>query len=143
MVNHTDLSFTDEEVITIYFFGVIDKKTVIKVIFRYADWHLRNWFPLLSSYAAYIQQLNKVSDIFALLLAIIEQEQVDKMGMAVWLIDSSPVVLAKQGYCFRHSIGIGRRGAGMLPCPSCIVAMVGLNKLLKLGATLQVVTAAK
>ncbi len=33
MSNHADLSFTDEEVITIYMFGIIDKKVALKEIY--------------------------------------------------------------------------------------------------------------
>jgi hypothetical protein len=32
MSNHADLSFTDEEVITLYLFGVMEKRTDIKLI---------------------------------------------------------------------------------------------------------------
>jgi len=75
MSNHVDLSFSDEEVITLYLFGLIDKNKEIKQIYKYADRHLRSWFPQLPSYVAFIQRLNKVSDIFAPLLEVIQTEQ--------------------------------------------------------------------
>lgn len=61
MSNHSDLSFSDEEVITIYIFGIIDGKTKNSDIYEYANRHLRNWFPKLPSYTAFIQRLNKVA----------------------------------------------------------------------------------
>jgi hypothetical protein len=45
MSNYADLSFSDEEVITLYLFGVIDKKREIKNGYEYADRHLREGFP--------------------------------------------------------------------------------------------------
>ena len=39
MSNYVDLSFSDEEVITLYLFGVIDKNREIKKTYNYADRH--------------------------------------------------------------------------------------------------------
>jgi hypothetical protein len=44
MSHYTDLSFSDEEVITFFLFGVMDKHREIKGIDEYADRHLRDWF---------------------------------------------------------------------------------------------------
>ena len=35
--NHANLSFTDEEVLAIYLFGVIDGRRSIKAIYEYAE----------------------------------------------------------------------------------------------------------
>jgi hypothetical protein len=78
MSNYADLSFSGEEVIAIYLFGVMDKRREIKGIYEYADRHLRDWFPRLPGYVAYVQRLNRVADVFAPLLALIQQEQGDK-----------------------------------------------------------------
>lgn len=45
MSNYADLSFTDEEVIAVYLFGVMDNHRAIKGIYAYADRHLRPWYP--------------------------------------------------------------------------------------------------
>ena len=47
----------------------------LKDIYEYANRHLRDWFPKLPSYTAFIQRLNKVADTFAPLLEIIIREQ--------------------------------------------------------------------
>ena len=143
MSNYADLSFTDEEVITIYLFGVIDKNKEIKTIYKYADRHLRDWFPKLPSYTAYVQRLNKVADVFAPLLEVIQHEQEEKNKDQVWLMDSFPVALAKQGHRFKACVAQGiadagycatkklyfygvkvhvvaRRQKGTLPCPEYI-----------------------
>ena len=75
MSYYADLSFSDEEVITLFLFGVMDKHKEIKGIDEYADRHLCDGFPRLPSYVAYGQRLNQVADVFAPLLALIQQEQ--------------------------------------------------------------------
>ena len=143
MSNYADLKFSDEEVITRYLFGVIDKNREIKRIYEYADGHLREGFPQLPSYTAFVQCLNKVADVFAPLLEMIQQEPVSKNKANVWLMDSFPVALAKQGHRFKACVAkeladagycstkklyyygvhvhvVGRRQAGTLPSPDYI-----------------------
>ena len=143
MSNYADLSFSDEEVITLYLFGVIDKNREIKKTYDYADRHLRDGFPLLPSYTAYVQRLNKVADVFAPLLEMIQQEQASKNQNKVWLMDSFPIALAKQGHRFKACVAneladagycstkklyyygirvhvVGRCQAGTLPSPEYI-----------------------
>lgn len=104
MSNYADLSFSDEEVITIYLFGIIDGGTEITWIYRYTDRYLRDWFPKLPGYEAYIQRLNKAADVFSPLLeAIITEQETDKLN-TVWLTDSFPVALAKQGHRFKAKV---------------------------------------
>jgi len=104
---------------------------------------LRDWFPKLPSYTAFVQRLNKVDDIFASLLTIIQQEQEANDTEQAWLIDSFPVALAKQGHRFKAKVApeladadycatkklyfygvrvhvVARRQAGILPCPEYI-----------------------
>lgn len=112
MSNYADLGFTDEEVITLYLFGVIDKNREIKKIHEYADRHLRPWFPRLPSYTGYVQRLNKVADVFAPLLEVIQREHEEKNRGQAWLMDSFPVALAKQGHRFRACVAKGLADAG-------------------------------
>lgn len=143
MSNYADLSFSDEEVITLYLFGVMDKHREIKQTYEYADRHLRPWFPRLPSYVAFVQRLNKVADVFAPLLELIQQEQEAKNQEQVWLMDSFPVALASQGHRFKACVAreladagycatkklyyygvrvhvVGRRQPGTLPAPEYI-----------------------
>jgi hypothetical protein len=94
MSHYADLSFSNEEVITLFLFGVVDKHREIKGIDEYVDRHLRDGFPRLPSYVAYFQRLNQVADVFTPLLALIQQEQEVKNSGQAWLIDSFAVVLA-------------------------------------------------
>ena len=43
----------------------MDKHREIKGMYEYADRHLRDWFPRLPGYVAYVQRLNRVADVFA------------------------------------------------------------------------------
>jgi hypothetical protein len=70
MSNYADLSFSDEELITLYLFGVIDKYREIKQTYEYANRHLRDWFSKLPSYVTFVQRLNKVAEVFAPLLTL-------------------------------------------------------------------------
>jgi hypothetical protein len=117
MSNYVDLSFSDEEVITLYLFGIIDKKTTIKSIYEYADRHLREWFPELPGYVAFVQRLNRLSGVFGPLLRIIqkEQEQVITENKQAMLIDSFPVALARQGHRFKACVAKGLVGNGYCP----------------------------
>ncbi|SDW70369.1 hypothetical protein SAMN05421882_102333 [Nitrosomonas communis] len=92
---------------------------------------------------AYVQRLNRVADVFAPLLALIQQEQETWNPGQVWLIDSFPVTLAKQGHRFNACVAeqladagycstrklyyygvrvhiVGRRQPGSLPIPEYI-----------------------
>jgi hypothetical protein len=143
MTNYADLSFSDEEVITLYLFGIIDKKRELKQIYAYADRHLRPWFPRLPSYVAFVQRVNRVADVFAPLIERIQNESSERRHDGVWLTDSFPVALAKQGHRFSARVAkeladagycatkklyyygvrvhvVARRQAGTLPCPDYI-----------------------
>ena len=48
--NNSNPDFTDEEVLTIYLFGLIRKRNTIKDIHEYAEDHFSEWFPDLPSY---------------------------------------------------------------------------------------------
>ena len=111
--NSTQPVFTDEELLTIYLYVMIEEERYkIKSIWRYAKKHLQSWFPHLPSYQAFNARLNRLSPAFPLLaerfLAGVDQE----VAVNVSLIDSLPIVLcssrrkakgAKQlsdkGYC--------------------------------------------
>ena len=50
---NSDPDFTDEEVLTIYLFGIIEKRRTISEIYDYARDHFPDWFPDLPSYGGY------------------------------------------------------------------------------------------
>jgi hypothetical protein len=106
MTRYANLQFTDEEVITLFVFGVIKKQKNLKSIYQYANDHLRSWFPHLPSYVAFIQRLNRVADVFAplvesLLAQYPEKEHYWNNGL---LMDAMPIILAQRGRRFRAKV---------------------------------------
>ena len=145
-----DLSFTDEEVVTLYLFAVaMEQKRQIKDIHAHARRYWRDWFPRLPGYGAYVQRLNRIADCFPALL-----ERFCETGEAVsfaGLVDSMPVIMARQGRRFNAKVApelassgycptknlyfygvkihlVGDRQPGTLPSPRFIgLAPAGLN----------------
>ncbi|MCS3856489.1 hypothetical protein GGP78_003192 [Salinibacter ruber] len=95
--NNSAPTFTDEEVLTIYVFGLIKKRTTISEIHRYAEDHFSGWFPDLPSYQSYNRRLNRLSAVFAPLV----EEALSEIGCTktrkevVRIADSMPIMLAK------------------------------------------------
>ena len=137
---YCDLSFTDEEVITLFLFGIMNKHTQISALYNAADRHLRDWFPRLPSYPGFVQRLNKVSTLFA---PLVKKLSPNGPPSGDWLIDSAPIILAQQGRSFNarvapeyadkgycaskklHYYGVklhilGQRQEGCLPFPDYI-----------------------
>lgn len=98
---HCDLAFTDEEVITLFLFGIISKHGQIQTIYNEADRHLRDWFPRLPSYAGFVQRVNRVSDVFAPLVEILSARDAISGD---WLLDSQPIIVAQQGRSFKARV---------------------------------------
>ena len=142
--NNDHPEFTDEEVLTIYLFGIIKKHRTIQDIYGYVKDHLFDWFPALPSYGGYVQRLNRLCEVFP---ALVEQVLRDcaRCGVLedVRLVDSMPVVLAHErrssqakvapelankGYCASKKMYfygvkvhlLAFRGPGTLPLPDYI-----------------------
>ncbi len=105
--NHANLSFSDPEVITIYLFGVIQKRRRIKEIYHYVFNHLREWFPKLpSTYTAFVQRLNRVSGVFSPMVEmLLEHYQTEFIGISKpLLMDSMPIIMAHRGRRFQAKV---------------------------------------
>lgn len=139
--NNAHPEFTDEEVITIYLFGIMRKQFDVTQIYEYTRDHLHMWFKKLPSYGGYIQRLNKLSAVFPPLLSALAPtwEGGSKVNLA-FLLDSMPIILARGsrrfqakvarevadcGYCASKKLSyyglklhvLGIRQAGTLPHP--------------------------
>ena len=88
--------FTDEEIITIYLWGTIQRRFEVKAIYEYTRMHLLGWFPKLPSYQAFNRRLDALSPAFSALterfMAFYTPQATD---MDMLLVDSMPVLLAK------------------------------------------------
>lgn len=93
--NNHHPKFTDEEVLTLYLFGIWQKHTTIKDIYTYTQDHLLDWFPDLPSYQGYVQRLNNLAPTFC---PLVEQIVADcplfDCFSDTYLIDSMPCVIA-------------------------------------------------
>jgi hypothetical protein len=111
---YADLSFTDEEIVTIYLFAIgMENKRQIKDIHAHARRYWREWFPRLPGYGAYVQRLNRIADCFPTLL-----EQFCATGEAAsvaGLVDSMPVILARQGRRFNAKVACELASSGYCP----------------------------
>lgn len=91
------LNFTDEEVIAIYIFGILSGHRTVKNIHQFTYCHLRNWFPNLPKYNAFLHRLNiLMPEIISFSDDFIQKFncQHDKKENPI-LIDSMPIILAK------------------------------------------------
>ncbi len=70
--------FSDEELLTCYFFGLMQKHTQQRAIYDYILQHWQSWFPALPSYQAFNRRLNNLSPAFEI---IIEELLVDKLHL--------------------------------------------------------------
>lgn len=148
MSNNDQPSFTDEELITIYLFGIMQGHFQMKAIYNYTRNHLGAWFPGLPSYQAFVNRLGRLGAVFMMLteriLSFADTRGVDH---STKLVDSFPVVmalgkrgdhakvaleLADKGKCaskgiFYHGVKVhvvAKRHRGRLPLPEAI----GLSK---------------
>lgn len=138
---YADLAFTDEEVICIYLWGLMDKRRELKDIYEDTRRHLHGWYPQLPSYGGYVQRLNRVAGVFVPLLAAL-QEAFSYSGVLkeIRFMDAMPIrlahakrshrarvaaELANKGYCaskgeYYYGVKVhvlGLRRPGTLPLP--------------------------
>jgi hypothetical protein len=102
--NYAPMTFTDEEVMTIYLNGIISGYHNLKNIHEYTRRHLRHWFPNLPSYEGFNYRINKISHLFeglveSLLAGLPANLQKDLPA----LIDSMPIIMAQGGGVLRHA----------------------------------------
>ncbi len=103
--NNHQPAFTDQELITIFFFGhhngLFEKKAIYNLTVNY--WQA--WFPHLPSYQTFCYRLNLLEQTFQSLggawldwLSAVQVPEIDH------LIDSFPVMLARHGHAFNAKV---------------------------------------
>jgi len=111
---YANLDFTDEEVVTIYLFAVaMEQQRQIKEIHRHAGRYGRDGFPRRPGYGAYVPRLNRLADCFPARL-----ERFCETGETVsfaGLVDSLPVILARQGRRFNAKVAPELASSGYCP----------------------------
>jgi hypothetical protein len=112
--NNYQPKFTDEEVLTIYFYClIVEKRYEHKDIYDFADNYLRSWFPNLGkSYESFLTRLNKLNGVFVPLIFRILRElkqtaDSELLYYAMQLInvvDSMPIVVAQRGRSYSAKV---------------------------------------
>ena len=93
--NNISLKFTDEEVMTLYLFGIQKKLTKVKQIYEYTKDHLSDWFPMLPSYQAFDNRLNLLRGAFAVMTEELINKGCDGLMFTIEsVIDSMPIIVA-------------------------------------------------
>ncbi|GIV60351.1 MAG: hypothetical protein KatS3mg043_1440 [Rhodothermaceae bacterium] len=103
--NHAP-AFSDEEVLTVYLFGLMQQRRTLTDIYAYTRDHLMAFFPRLPSYVAFVQRPGRLADAFPLLVEAALQacprqssgeRPAERSGEPTdYIIDSFPVVMAQQ-----------------------------------------------
>lgn len=104
--NNQHPEFTDQELITIWFFahleGCFEKKRMHRLIENY--W--REWFPRLPSYQTFVLRLNRLEPSFQTLgTSLTEALAAHRIPEVDQLIDSLPVMLARHGHAYGARVG--------------------------------------
>jgi hypothetical protein len=103
--NHSDMSFSDEEVMTVYMYGIMNGHSKVKTIYNYTARHLPDWFPNLPSYVGFVQRINKISHLFEVLVdSLLGMLPVNVQHKLPVLIDSMPIILAHRGRRFKACV---------------------------------------
>ena len=104
--NHVDLCFSDEEVMTVYIVGILHQRYRVKDIWEHTSRHLRDWFPTLPGYGAFVQRLNKISHVFGPLIEALHHDLPAELRSQHLprVIDSMPIILAHRGRRFNAKV---------------------------------------
>lgn len=137
--------FSDEELLTMYLYGVIEERRFrIKDIYDFTKKHLLSWFPKLPSYQTFNERLNRMSAIFRLILEDVLTLQL-ALGLSFWenVVDSLPIMIcsgkrkskvaseiSEKGYCstkglyYYYGLKVHLNAivcSGALPLSECLV----------------------
>ena len=93
--NHFRPQFTDEECITVYLWGIGQRRFEQKAIYNYTKNHLLEWFPKLPSYQAFSRRCANLAPAFRAL----GEKWMEKLHIAdgsenIYMADSCPIMLA-------------------------------------------------
>ena len=106
MTRYADLKFSDEEVIALYLYGVIEGYRTIESIHRYANKHLKAWFPYLPRYKAFDHRMNQLHGVFEPFVHLLCDEPLSTRHAAqlIGLTDSMPIIMAQRGRRFHAKV---------------------------------------
>lgn len=93
--NNKSICLTDEEVLTIYIFGILSHRRTVKQIHSFAFDHLKSWFPNLICYERFVRRLDEMGESLPAFLEILLQQKMhEEFKSRMKLIDSFPIIIA-------------------------------------------------
>ena len=97
--NNHQPDFTDQELLTIYLFGLLKQRYTMRQSYDYIVDHWLDWFPNLPSYQAFNYRLNQVGWQFEVLVDdLVHQLQNRSCHHHISLVDSLPIIVSKRPY---------------------------------------------
>jgi hypothetical protein len=115
--NNSKPTFTDQEVVTIYFFGHLNGQFEKKAIHKFILDYWRAFFPNLPSYQTFVARVNNLEQTFQTIGGYLQEILQQKMEPEIdHLIDSLPVMLAKG--CNAYTARVARDLASIGYCAS-------------------------
>jgi hypothetical protein len=94
--NQNALKFTDEEVLTVYLFGLLQRRFTVKEAHTYALEHWSAWFPAMPKYEGFNYRLGRLAGVFPYLIEQLLPDIPDqRIVHEVLLTDSMPIILAR------------------------------------------------
>ena len=135
---------TDQELITLYWFGHLKGRFEKKAIHEFIQSYWLHYFPKLPAYQTFVARLNRLEASFQTLGAYLQERLPASPAPEVdQLIDSLPVMLARAGHAYTATVAqeiadvgycaskkqyfhgvrlhtVAQRRAGQLPCPQQI-----------------------
>jgi hypothetical protein len=98
MSNNASPAFTDQELMTVYLFGLLRKRHTLRLTYDYITDHWLDWFPQLPSYEAVNYRLNQIGWQFEGLIDQLCQQLQQRPDLLadVRLTDSLPIILSRQ-----------------------------------------------
>lgn len=99
--------FSDEEVMTIYLWSNCIGLTSIKQGYEYTKCHLGAYFPQLPGYAAFAHRVKQLGPALNAFVIWLQSKHSPPEDERIWLVDSFPIVLAKNQHAYRAKVGAG------------------------------------
>jgi hypothetical protein len=103
--------FTDQELMTIYLFGLLQGRFRLQATYDYIQQHWADWFPKLPSYQAVNYRLNQMGWHFEVLVDVLAARLQDWPALRdVCLTDSLPIILSKRPDSARVAYDVADKG---------------------------------
>jgi hypothetical protein len=109
--NNYSPRFTDQEVITVYLFGLLQRRFTSKDTYDLIKDYWLSWFPQLPSYQGYNYRINQLYWHLEVIVGdLMSQLSYLDCYQDVCLTDSLPIILSKRPYQAKVALGLADKG---------------------------------